>query len=158
MDPHLPPRSQFSFGTVLVNAGATEVLLREPTNHHNGYVWTFAKGMPEAGENPEDTALREAREEYGWDLEILKPIPRWFSGPQWANFFFLARAVAPRPDGHCWETASVKWFTWAAARDAISLTSKPHRRDRDHEILSAAQSVATGVNPLSPGSNTGGQP
>lgn len=47
MNPHLPPRSKFSFGTVVVNHDKSLLLLREPKNHHDGFVWTFAKGTPE---------------------------------------------------------------------------------------------------------------
>ncbi|MBK7080786.1 MAG: NUDIX hydrolase [Betaproteobacteria bacterium] len=47
-----------SYGGVLVSGGGL-VLLREPTRHNAGYVWTFAKGRPEAGETPRATALRE---------------------------------------------------------------------------------------------------
>lgn len=144
MNPLMPPRPRYSFGTVVVNDDANQVLLREPTNHHNGYVWTFAKGMPNPGETPEETALRESREEYGWDVSITKPIPHWFAGPLWANFFFLAHGVSQRPEGTCWETASVSWFSWTAAKEALALTLKPHRRERDFEILEAAQLMVEG--------------
>jgi 8-oxo-dGTP pyrophosphatase MutT (NUDIX family) len=164
MNPHLPPRSRFSFGTVVVNHDKSLLLLREPKNHHDGFVWTFAKGTPEPKdperlktlaretgnpyvgerpmESPQDTALRESREEYGWDLEILRPIPHWFAGPQWANYFFLACAVTPLSDGPCWETESVRWFSWDEAEQAIAKTLIPHRRQRDFEILAAARKVA----------------
>ncbi len=39
------------------------VLLREPSGHYGGYVWTFPKGGPEGSEMPEETALRETLEE-----------------------------------------------------------------------------------------------
>lgn len=163
MNPYLPPRAKVSYGTVAVNDNASEVLLREPTNHHGGYVWTFAKGIPEplkhdqrsaAGssppkkanrmESPEDTAHRELIEEYGRDIRILRPIPRWFAGPHWANFFFLANAGAKNPTGRSWETKSVQWFSWEGARAAIEETQVPHRRARDLEILEAARIVSSG--------------
>ena len=43
-------------GVLLRNTG--HILLREPTNHFDGYVWTFAKGKPDPGETSETTALR----------------------------------------------------------------------------------------------------
>ena len=58
-----------SYGAVLFNAKG-EVLLREPTGHFGGYAWTFAKGRPDRGENPTDTALRELREETGYNAEL----------------------------------------------------------------------------------------
>ena len=40
-------------------------LLREPTGHFGGYVWTFLKGGVNAGESPREAALREVHEETG---------------------------------------------------------------------------------------------
>jgi 8-oxo-dGTP diphosphatase len=37
-------------------------------------VWTFPKGHPEAGESDEQSAVREVREETGWDCEVVKKI------------------------------------------------------------------------------------
>ncbi len=53
-----------AFGGVIINEAGL-VLLREPSNHHGGYVWTFAKGRAKPGEAPEQAALREVLEETG---------------------------------------------------------------------------------------------
>ena len=37
-------------------------------------VWTFPKGHPEKGESDEDAALREVREETGWECRVVKPL------------------------------------------------------------------------------------
>jgi 8-oxo-dGTP diphosphatase len=50
-----------SFGGVLFDEQG-RVLLRKVTNSYKGYVWTFPKGRQEDG-SPEQTALREVREE-----------------------------------------------------------------------------------------------
>jgi 8-oxo-dGTP diphosphatase len=47
-----------AYGAVIFNAKG-QVLLREPSGHFGGYVWTFAKGRPDAGESPAETAIRE---------------------------------------------------------------------------------------------------
>ena len=63
-----------AYGGVLINDRG-EVQLREPTNHFGGYVWTFAKGRPDPGETPEQTALREVLEETGQAAQIIALVP-----------------------------------------------------------------------------------
>lgn len=41
------------------------VSFSEREGHYNGRVWTFAKGGPNLGESPEQTALREVLEKTG---------------------------------------------------------------------------------------------
>jgi ADP-ribose pyrophosphatase YjhB (NUDIX family) len=54
------------------------VLLREPKNHFDGYVWTFPKGRPNLGGNPEEAALREVLEETGVIAAIIGQVPGSF--------------------------------------------------------------------------------
>ena len=37
-----------------------------------GYVWTFPKGRPDAGETPERAALREVKEETGYSTKVIR--------------------------------------------------------------------------------------
>lgn len=37
-----------AYGGILLTRGG-RILLREPTNHYDGYVWTYAKGRPDKG-------------------------------------------------------------------------------------------------------------
>jgi len=141
-DPRQPPTGdQVSYGIVLVDAARERVLLRKPTGGHLGYVWTFAKGQPDPGESPEDTAVREAREEYGRLVRVIAPIPEWFGGTAWANAFWLAEDAGPHAPGVDWETEATAWFTWDAALDALRETRVAYRRDRDVQILAAARRV-----------------
>jgi len=59
-----------AYGSLLFDARG-RTLLRKPSNHFGGYVWTFAKGKPDAGEQPEQTALREVHEETGYVCRVL---------------------------------------------------------------------------------------
>jgi 8-oxo-dGTP pyrophosphatase MutT (NUDIX family) len=43
-------------------------------NLGGGKVWTFPKGHPEKGETDEQAAVREVREETGWDTAVGKPL------------------------------------------------------------------------------------
>ena len=139
-----PPGRQVSYGIVLVDAAREQVFLRKPSGGFQGYVWTFAKGQPDAGESPEDTAVREAREEYGRLVRVIAPIPEWFGGTQWANAFWLAEDAGVYPPGFDWETEATQWFTWEAAVAALSATRVAYRRDRDVQILAAARRITEG--------------
>jgi 8-oxo-dGTP pyrophosphatase MutT (NUDIX family) len=68
-----------SYGGFVVNDQG-KVLLREPSNHFDGYHWTFAKGAADPGETPEEAALREVREETGVEAEIVGTLPGSFRG------------------------------------------------------------------------------
>lgn len=59
-----------AYGGILLTRDG-KILLREPTNHFDGYVWTFAKGKPSVGDTPAQTALREVEEETGFLAEIV---------------------------------------------------------------------------------------
>jgi len=113
------------------------VLLREPSGHYDGFVWTFSKGRPQAGETPGETALRETQEETGVSAEIIKQIPGAFRGGWTVNVYFLMRPSGSpgKPRG---ETRSVRWVTPDNARELIKKTTNPVGRKRDLEVLEAA--------------------
>lgn len=128
------PRAD-AYGGVLINRTG-QVLLREPANHYDGYVWTFAKGRPDPGETPEQTALREVFEETGLLASIISVIPEVFAGSTTSNVFFLMEPVgAPQAFSH--ETASIRWAREAEAKDLIAKTTNTLGRKRDLAILEA---------------------
>src|SRR5262249_38416375 len=96
-----------AYGGIVINSKGL-VLLREPAGHYKGDVWTFAKGRPFAGESPEETALREVREETGYEAEIAAKIPGCFDGKRTSNEYFL---MLPILDTHQFdeETQSIRW-------------------------------------------------
>src|SRR5262249_43601458 len=61
----------------------------EPSNHFDGYVWTFPKGRPEPGETPEEAALREVLQETGVEAAITDQIPGTFAGGTTDNVYYL---------------------------------------------------------------------
>ncbi len=125
------------YGGVLVNAH-NQVLMREPTGHFGGYMWTFAKGRPNIGESPPETALRHVREETGYDAEILAAIPGPFAGTTSTTTFFLVgpRGKAALPGPH---TASTRWVSFEEARTLVFHTKPTVGRERDLLVLRAAE-------------------
>jgi 8-oxo-dGTP pyrophosphatase MutT (NUDIX family) len=128
-----------AFGGVLVD-DAGRVLLREPSGHYGGYVWTFAKGGVNDGDIPEVCALREVREETGYEAEILAPLPGDFRTSLSVTRYFLMKPLGQsgEPD---YETQTVRWVTWDEARSLIALTRNADGRARDLAVLAAAETA-----------------
>jgi 8-oxo-dGTP pyrophosphatase MutT (NUDIX family) len=125
-----------AYGGVVIDPMG-RVLLREPTGHYKGHVWTFAKGKPETGESPEQAALREVLEETGVRAMIVQKIPGIFNGANTSNDYFLMRPLEDTGefDG---ETQRITWVTKEEARGLILLTTRPNRRRRDLRVLKLA--------------------
>ncbi|MDP2227099.1 MAG: NUDIX hydrolase [Moraxellaceae bacterium] len=132
-----PPKAS-AYGGILLTRGG-RILLREPTHHYDGYVWTFAKGRPEKDDSPEETALREVREETGYDAEIVDVLPGIFKGGTTTNAFFVMRHIGPPGRFDERETASVRWMDFSVAEKLIVRTTNPVGRSRDLAILIAAK-------------------
>ena len=128
-----------AFGGVLIN-NQGQILLREPTNHYGGYVWTYAKGRRDPGDSPEETALREVKEETGYDAEIIKRVPGVFYGDTSGTVFYLMKPIGEQGQYH-WETSQTKWVSFDEAAEMISMTESPAGKRRDLEILSAVKSL-----------------
>ncbi len=125
-----------AFGGVVIDDRG-RVLLREPSNHYDGYVWTFAKGRPDPGERPEQAALREVEEETGIKAKVICTIPGSFPGSTTDNSYFL---MAPVEDTKHFqdETQSVRWVTQGEAEQLIAQTKNHAGRERDLKLLKAA--------------------
>lgn len=119
------------------------VLLREPTNHFDGYHWTLPKGGPDKGEHPTQTALRETLEETGYKPTIVGHVPGGFGGTGSSNHFYIAHqkntsrfdAAAAEANG---ETQTVKWADPQEALNLISQSTNLQGRYRDLQTLKAA--------------------
>ncbi|MFC4654006.1 NUDIX hydrolase [Rheinheimera marina] len=128
-----------AYGAVLINARG-EILLREPSNHFDGYVWTFAKGKPDANEQPADTALRELYEETGYRARIIGVLPGVFESGNSSSAFFLMRAEeGQRQEAFSWETQQIQWFSFSQAKARVALSTNKLGRQRDLAILDAAE-------------------
>ena len=120
------------------------VLLREPTNHFDGYSWTFPKGHPDKGEHPLESARRENVEETGHQPPIVGHIPGGFGGSATGSqqHFYLAHDTTGVVDGKAMsdngETAHLKWADPMEALQSISTSTNLSGRYRDLQILKAA--------------------
>ena len=124
-----------AFGGAVINRHG-QVLLMEPKNHFDGYVWTFPKGRPRAGETPEATAIREVYEETGVRARIERPIPGTFAGGTTLTTYFLMSMVRDTKQfGN--ETQSVKWATEDEAEQMVGQTTNEKGRERDLKVLQA---------------------
>jgi len=119
---NIPPKSweeypvdsiglKLSYGAVIINDRG-QVLVVEPANHFSDVVWTIPKGKLDAGEIPEQTAVREAQEETGYDIELIDYIDGAWTGQTSVTRFFLAR---PKGEQGEWENQGTnQQETWQA--------------------------------------------
>lgn len=127
---------KLAYGGVVINDKG-QVLLRRVANDFGGYRWSWAKGRPDPGESPEETALREVLEETGCSAEIIAKLPGTFVGGLTENVMYLMKPIG-EPQPFCWETSEIRWVDPEDAPALINQTTHKTGRDRDLAILAAA--------------------
>ena len=127
-----------AFGGVVID-GDGRMLLRRPRGDYDGYVWTFAKGRQDVGETPEQTALREVREETGYAATIVERLQGLHPGGTTLTGYFLMLPAGEPVAFSARETASLRWVSFDEAASLIGLTTNAIGRARDQAVLAAAR-------------------
>lgn len=144
--------SRMSFGAVVFDEKG-RLLLREPAGHYDGYHWTFPKGTRDAvSDGVLATARREVLEETGCAFDAVDVLPGSFKGGSSRVRLFVGRRISEGA-GFDSETSSVRWVDFTEARRLVSESTNAVGRQRDLEILAAAEKhyeKLTGVKPPKP--------
>lgn len=105
-------------------------------------LWALPKGTPDSGETLEETALREAREESGLQVEIEEPLRAisYVFVRRNVRFhktvhFFLMRPVGGALEEHDAEFDEVRWVQLEEARELLSYPTEKLVMERAAEIL-----------------------
>ncbi len=107
--------------------------------NHNGKCWTFPKGHIESGENEEQTALREIKEETGLTVEIVPGFRqtstyRPFGRIRKTAVFFLAKAEKSVVS---MQAAEIDYYLWVSIDEALRMC----RHENDTNILREVKKV-----------------
>lgn len=119
---------QFSAGGLVVDERGCILLIRT-RNLRNLPVWTLPKGTLQAGETTAEAALREVREETGYECEVVRalgPVIYWFhrDGQRIKKTvdWFLMRPVQ-KVGEHDQEVDEVRWADRADAASRLRYES-----------------------------------
>lgn len=101
--------------------------------NHNGKCWTFPKGHIELGENEQQTALREIKEETGLNVELIPGFRqtstyRPFGKIRKTAVFFLAKAEKSIVS---MQQSEIDYYLWVSLDEAMKMC----RHENDTNIL-----------------------
>jgi 8-oxo-dGTP pyrophosphatase MutT (NUDIX family) len=138
--------TEFSTGGVVVRGEECVVIVPTRRAADGRKVLALPKGHPDAGESPEEAALREVREEAGVQARVVEPlgdVRYWYQrqGKRVAKVvrFFLLDYVSGDVDDHddeveraCWMplARAARELTYAGERDMAARALSRVARDR----------------------------
>src|SRR6266516_4841676 len=143
----LPVINQTSAGGVVFRGeqGQVEVVIVSVGGNNR---WQLPKGLVDKGENPEITAVREAREEGGVSSEVVQPIETieyWYAGLDngiRVRFhkrvhFYLLRYVSGDTKDHDWEVNEARWVPIEDATSQLAFDNERRVMERARGIISS---------------------
>lgn len=137
-----PPRRDHSAGGLVVRGA--EVLL---ISTQEGTRWQLPKGHLEAGETPEQAAVREVREETGVTGSIVAPLPgvdyRFAERgrrlvDKHVDYFLLDFLAGDESNFDPKEVSGAAWFSWDEALARLTF-------DNERRVVAAARELAGAV-------------
>lgn len=143
--PKLPVLDQVSSGGVAFRASSpeTEVALISvgPTKR-----WQLPKGIVDAGETPEVTAVREVREEAGIKTELVERIDTieyWYVGNRGRQrvrfhkfvYFFLLRYLSGQVSDHDREVNEARWVPISEAKKMLTFKSERQALEKAEKLI-----------------------
>jgi len=143
----VPVKEQTSAGGVIFRreGPGVEVVIVSVGNNNR---WQLPKGLVDKGENPEVTAVREAREEGGVAGEVVQPIETieyWYVGLDngvRVRFhkrvhFYLLRYISGDTKDHDWEVNEARWVPIQDATSQLAFDNERRVMERAREIISS---------------------
>ena len=146
-------RAEVSAGGVVFRPGAAgpEVVLASRRTQRGELAWGLPKGQVEQDEHPEETAVREVREETGIDADVQADLGEISYFYVWEGIrvrkrvrFFLMRATGGDVSRHDHEMEEVRWFPLDEALRAASYASERKVLERAADGLRASHSPEGG--------------
>lgn len=137
--PLITPNGMRKSAGVLVMEPDGRVWIVEPKDHFGGYQHTFPKGGATPGITLQQSAIKEAFEESGLEVELTDLLGD-FHGTTSVTRYYLAKRKGGAPWLHGWESQAVK----LAPKDSLDLLLN---MQRDKEILAALRLKLAGRAP-----------
>ena len=141
----IPVKEQISAGGVVYRGdpGTVEVVIVAVGGDNR---WQLPKGLVEKGENPEVTAVREAREEGGVTSEVvqhIETIEYWYVGLDGGLrvrfhkrvHFYLLRYVSGDTKDHDWEVNEARWVPVEDAASQLTFDNERLVMKRAAELI-----------------------
>jgi 8-oxo-dGTP pyrophosphatase MutT (NUDIX family) len=141
----IPVKEQVSAGGVVFRGEKdnVEVVIVSVGGQHR---WQLPKGLVDAGEKPEITAVREAREEGGVSsevVELIESIEYWYAGLDngiRVRFhkrvhFYLLRYLSGDTKDHDWEVNEARWVPVEDAASQLAFDNEKRVMESARELL-----------------------